>query len=125
MTVEREVERKPQEPDSPANQRDARNATTEPDELVQQAFDAIIEDIRTRWGTSQVSKQERLLEVFRDQPQHEADLAELAPIFAGNSTDPERLAQKKISELNAKLEDFGLQIKRSPVYRVTHLREQS
>lgn len=122
MTAERGIEGKPKKVNGPAEGIDAE---AEADELVQRAFDEIIEDIRTKWGTSQVSKQERLLEVFRDQPRHEVDLAELAPIFEGSRTDPERLAQKKISELNAKLEDHGLQIKRSPVYRVTRLREES
>lgn len=82
------------------------------------AFDTIISELHASRGNLQPTKQELLLNAIRNSPELEFLLEDIEHIFSGSDTDAKRLAQKKLSELDDKLQEFGLHVERIPGYRV-------
>ena len=83
-------------------------------QLVNQAFDEIIDDLRANWRVSQPTKYEQVLEVFRTRISEVVSINELTPIFENSASDPNNAVTHAISKLNRKLEPMELRIQHPP-----------
>lgn len=83
------------------------------------AFNGIVEELQSYPETPQPTKQEQILDVFLAQGFF-ATLADLSPIFE-ETANPERQAQKKLNEMNKKLEPYGFTFERVSAYKISQL----
>lgn len=94
-----------------------------PDSYIEKVCNVLIAEIKSYPTSPEITKKEQLLELFRNAPGHMAWLHTLGLIFAEDSTDPEKQAQRKLPQLNRQLEGFGVKIERQSVYKMVRIPE--
>jgi hypothetical protein len=81
-------------------------------------LDILIEELQKERGeNTKPTEVEQILIVIRDAPEHKFYTRDLAFIFS-EKTDPERLAQQKLTEVRGLLESRGIPLKRESQYGI-------